>query len=466
MENKINNLSKEDFTVNQTNNQSSSEESRLNQDFSGYSLMKFTLPTIFLMMFSSLYNWVDGYFISNFVSEQAFAAANLTFPWISAILAVGLMIGSGGSAIIAKQLGEKKEHIANNTLSILAVFAVILGILFTVFGTIYLEDILNGLGVTDLLYEDAHIYLKTTMFFSIPLLLQLISQMFFVADGKPELGFKVGFIGGAVNIVLDYLFIIQLDLGIVGAILATGLGATIPALIFVVYFGRKNKQGLKFIFPKFEFNIIKNTCLNGSSEMISGLSTTVTALVLNLTILNIVGESGIVASGVISTAQYLLQSAFLGFSQGVSPIFSYNFGANQTNRLKKLLKLSLIINVIVGVLIFFSTLKLSRFIASVFIDPQSNAFEIAESGLNLLAIAFLFQGVNIFASALFTSLSNGKISALISFSRTFFFYLVFLLILPRFMAVDGIWLAIPFAEASSIIVSILCILKLKKKYKY
>lgn len=441
-------------------------ENWLDQDFKLGSLLKFTIPTVMLMMFSSLYSAVDGYFVSNFVGQNAFASLNLIFPWTSAVIAVGLMLGTGGCAILSKQMGENNVDSAGRNLSLLTVFTIFIGILVTIIGITFTEQIVGFLGATELLSQDAIAYLKLLACFTTPLLLQLTSQMFFIADGRPMFGFGIGIFGGVINMILDYIFVAQMNMGISGASLATGIGYSIPALTFLIYFSRKNKKGLHFKIPKWDSKVIVGACLNGSSEMVTGLAGTITTFLFNIIILSITGEMGVAAVGVIMYAQYLFQSAFLGFSQGVSPVISFNYGAKKPERLRTVIKLSLLINLVAGIAIYLITLLASDVVVGIYLAEGSQVFNLTKSGLLLFALSFLPQGVNIFTSAMFTSFSDGKTSAFISFVRTLLLIVVFVLIFPQIIGENGIWLSVPFAEFISIIISFIFILKNRKKYGY
>ncbi len=451
---------------NATDTSLSETDTRLNQDFNVFSLLKFTMPTVFLMMFASLYTAVDGFFISNFDSENAFASVNIVFPWTSTLLAVGLMLGSGGCAILSRQMGEQKTEQASRNLSQLTLFTILIGLILTAIGVLFAEPISVFLGATDILKEDAVVYLSVISCFAVPSLLQLCSQMFFIADGRPEFGFFIGTLGGITNIVLDYIFIAVFDMGVLGAALATGTGYSIPAITFLLYFARRKKTGLKFAKPKFDLSILVSTCFNGASEMVTGIAGSITAFLFNIIILDIAGETGVVAVGVVMYAQFLFQSAFLGFAQGVSPLISYNYGANKPDRLKFMLKTSIITNLVAGVCIYGFVLLSAGLISDIYLDKTSEAYELTKTGLIIFGISFIPQGVNIFASGMFTALSNGRISAMLSFFRTLLLIVVFVIVLPHIIGITGIWLAIPFAEIISIMISTFVFIKLKNVYNY
>lgn len=438
----------------------------LNQKFSLLSLLKFSFPTVVLMMFFSLYTMVDGFFISNYVGEKAFASVNIVFPFVSAIIAVGTMIGAGGCAIIAKSLGEDDADTARKNLTLITVFALLLSVIIVVLGLSFTKEIVRFLGATDILARDSITYLRMLLFFVPFSILQMISQMFFPLNGKPELGLVVGVAGGITNMVLDYLFIVLLDMGIGGAALATGIGYSIPAIAYILYFAKKRKHELYFKKPKWNAKALLDTCTNGSSEMVTNLAGTVTTFLFNITILKFAGEKGVAAVGVIMYAQFILQSASLGYAQGVAPILGYAYGAENHSQLKVVVKLSCIINIAFSIITYVFTILWANLIAGLFVEKGSETFVITLFGLKLFALSFLFQSFNIFTSAMFTAFSNGKVSAFISLMRTFVLIVLFVLILPQFIGVTGVWLSVPLAEFFALFLSLFFILKGRKTYHY
>lgn len=442
------------------------DNSWLDQDFKLGSLLLFTVPTVLLMMFSSLYSAVDGYFVANFVNENAFASINLVFPWTSFVIAIGLMIGTGGCAILSRQMGEGNTELASRNLSLITLFTIAIGLVLAVIGTTYTEQIISFFGATDVLAPYALTYLQTLAFFAPLLLLLLTSQMFFIADGRPYFGFIIGIVGGVTNMILDFVFIANMDMGVAGAALATGIGYSIPSMTFLLYFSRTKKKNLRFMIPQWNPKFLTQSCFFGSSQMVTGLAGTITTFLFNIIILGISGEIGVAAVGVIMYAQYLFQSAFLGFSQGVSPVISFNYGANRPDRLRTVIRLSLLINLIWGIIIYILTQFGSNFIVGMYLADGSDAYNLTLSGLKLFALSFLPQGINIFASALFTALSNGKIAAIVSFIRTLFLIVLFVLIFPQIIGENGIWLSVPFAEVVTIFVSIFVISRYRKIYNY
>jgi Na+-driven multidrug efflux pump len=287
--------------------------------------------------------------------------------------------------------------------------------------------------------------------------------MFFVVDGKPNLGLIFGVIGGVMNIVLDYVFIVILKMGVSGAAIGTGLGICISAFAFLIYFSKK-KPGLHFVKPKWDGKVLLSTCTNGASEMVTNLAVTITMPLFNITILKFAGESGVAAVGIVMYAQFLLISIFLGYSQGVAPIFGYSYGAKNYAQLKKIFRISLGVVIVASISSYVISMLGADVIIGVFVEKSSNAFALAQHGFYLFSFSFIFMGFNIFSSAMFTALSNGKISAAISFVRTFLFVIVAILVLPLIIGIDGIWIAIPVAEFAAMFVSIFFLVKQRKYY--
>ncbi len=441
------------------------QKNPLDQDFNSKSLLKFTLPPICLMMFSSLYSVVDGLFVANFVGEFAFASLNLVFPWSSFIIAIGLLFGTGGCAILSRTMGEGNLEKAREHLSFLTIVTVLVGLLLTGIGMGFAEDLVRFFGATETLQADCVSYVQYLSAFAVASLLQFISQMFFLAEGKPNLGFGVGVLGGVVNMILDYVFIVLFAWGVKGAALATGIGYCVPAFCFLLYFSRHKNPRLFFAKPRWDGTVLLETLVNGSSEMVSNLAGTITTFLFNRTILIYAGEAGVVAVGVLIYAQFLFQSAFLGYAQGVSPIVGYAYGAKRHARMLSVIRYSLYINVFASVGVYLLLLCSTSGVVSIFLDGNSEAFPLTETALRLFALSFLPQGINIFASALFTACADGKTSAGLSFLRTCFFIVLFVQIVPLWFGVYGVWLSVPFAEAVSLPVSLCCIHQLQKKLK-
>lgn len=438
----------------------------ISQKFNTLSLLKFALPTTVMMMILSVYTMVDGIFVSNFIGENAFSAVNIIFPYSTVVLAIGIMFATGGNAIIAKQLGENKPKEANQNLSLIVLVGTLIGVVALIVGTVFTKQISALLGSTEQLNEYSNAYLFVLALFSPFSILQAFSQMLFVTAGKPNLGLITTTIGGLANILFDWLFIVIFDMGIAGAALGTGISYTIPGITFILYLMSNNNSVLKFEKPKWRYKVLLKTCANGSSELVSNLSNSVITLLFNLILLKYAGEQGVAAIGIILYTQFLLMSVFLGYSQGVAPIFSYAYGADDKAQLKKVFQISIIVIIVSSLAAFFLSMFCSSFLIRIFVKPESAVFSLAKQGFRLFSFSFIFMGINIFASSIFTSFSNGRVSATISFLRTFVFILISILLLPMIFDLNGVWLSVPCAELLAMIVSVIYLKKYKRVYHY
>lgn len=441
-------------------------QNSISKDFGVISLLTFAMPTIIMMIFMSLYTMVDGAFVSQFVGSRALSAVNIVYPVISIIVALGIMFATGGSALIAKKLGENNAKGAREDFSFLLISGIIIGLFMAIFCYALREPILKFLGATESIYEYCYDYLVFLVPFFPFAMLQMLFQYFFVTAGKPGLGMFVTILGGIANIILDYIFIVPMAMGIKGAAIATGIGYSIPAIYGLIYFFF-NKNNSLYITPfKFSVNTLLESSMNGSSEMVTHLSTAITTYLFNIISLKYLGVDGVAAITIILYSQFLLTALYLGYSSGVAPIISYNYGFQNHKRLKKVYKISIIFILIGSISTFFLASTFSQPIIKLFVHDQQEVLILAQNGFDLFSIAYLFMGINIFASALFTALSNGKVSAIISFLRTFAFIIPAIIILPKFIGSSGIWLSVPVAEASGILFSIMYLIKHKKEYQY
>lgn len=438
----------------------------LSKKFTTKSLLKFTIPTIIMMVFMSLYTMVDGIFVANLIGPNALSAVNIAYPAISIIVALAIMLATGGSAVVARKMGEGKSRESKENLTLLFCVGIGIGFLVLIIGCIFTEPIIKMLGASEVLYEYTYDYLKTLMFFAPFAMLQMLFQYFFVTAGKPKMGLFAIIGGGVANIILDYVFIAIFNMGIAGAAVATGIGYCIPAVVGLYYFTFKRNGTLYFAKPKIDIKMIIESCLNGSSEMVTNLAMAITTFLFNIIMLRYLGEDGVAAITIVLYSQFLLTAVYLGFSSGVAPIISYNYGEGNQTELKKLFKISMLFITISSVIIFAASIILSPNIVSVFAKADTKVFEIAINGFLLFAISYLFTGFNIFASSMFTALSNGKVSATISFVRTFVFLVVGILFLPVLIGENGIWLAVPAAEILTIVISFAYMIKLRKHYHY
>ena len=428
----------------------------LGNDFNVKSLMKYVLPTILMMIFMSTYTIVDGLFVANLVGEDALASVNMVWPTFNIILAIGLMLATGGTAVMGKLMGEGKSYDARSFLSILYIVATILGVLFTTIFLIFPEEILWLLGVDNELYSYAINYLITLSCFNTIFFFQVFVQSFFVLAGKPILGFGICFLGGITNIILDYVFISPdiLNLGIIGAGLATGIGNSVPAIFGLLYFSFYRKGTLYFGKPILNIKVLFQSMFNGMSELVSQLAIAITTLLFNVILLDIVGKSGVASITVILYIQLIQTAIYFGYSMGVAPIISFKYGANDTKGLKVVLNISFKFIAIISAFVIIFSLLFGEFAVAIFISRSSETFAMAVNGLKIFSIAYLFMGINVFMSSMFTALSNGKISAILSLSRTLVFLVGALLILPHFFKLNGVWLAVPLAELLACLLSI------------
>lgn len=438
---------------------------KLSKTFTFPSLLKFTCPTMIMMIFFSLYTIVDGIFVSRYVGTDALSAINIVYPIINLIIAIAIMFATGGSAIIARKMGMKKTKEANEDFSLIVVTCIILGTIITVVGLVWINPIIHLLGADNDLFGYCRSYLKILLVFSNFCILQMLFQTFFVTAGRPELGLWLTVFSGIINAILDYVFIALFQMGIEGAAWATIIGQAIPAIFGLFFFARKNNL-LHFVRPKFSFNVLKYSCFNGSSEMVTNLSTAVTTLLFNLFMMKYVGKDGVAAITIVLYAQFLFISLYLGFSGGVAPVISFNYGSRNTIQLKHLYRMCLTFIISSSLIIFILSLLTASPIVAVFSPKNTYTYEIAVRGFYLFSISFLFTGINIFASSMFTAFSDGKTSAIISFLRTFLFIVLGITILPLFLKIDGIWLAIPFAETATLLISCFFLRKKKQIYQY
>lgn len=438
----------------------------LSQNFNLYSLVKFTLPTTIMLVFISLYQMVDGVFVANFVGELALSALNIIYPVPSIILAVSIMLATGGSAIIAKNMGEQKYREARENFSFILLTGFLFGMLFMIFGILFLEETILLLGATPKLYSYCYQYLLILLLSAPLAVFQLLFQTFFVTAGKPHLGLAMTLIGGCVNIVFDYIFIAIFHLGVTGAAIATSMGYAVPAISGLIYFSWNRKGTLYFVRPVFRKKVLLCSCTNGASEMVNNIAVSITTFLFNILMLAYAGEAGVAAVTVVLYAQFLMTSVFMGFSSGIAPIISYNYGRQDHRQLQTVFQISISLITVLSIFVFAIAELLAPWVIRVFSSPGSEVFRIALHGFRLFSLSFLFTGINIFSSSMFTAFSDGKVSAILSFLRTFVFLVLCLLILPVFIDIDGIWIAVPAAEALAFLVSVCYLAIHRKTYHY
>lgn len=436
------------------------------QEFNLISLLRFVAPTVVMLVFMSLYQMVDAVFVSKFVGENALSALNIVYPFPSIVIAVSIMLATGGSAIIARNMGEGKEKEAKENFSFIVLVGAVIGVAIATAGILFIEPLIYMLGATPSLYDYCYEYLFILVL-SVPLsVFQMLFQSFFVTAGKPHLGLTLTVLGGVSNIVLDYVFIVLCGFGVSGAALATSIGYSIPGLFGLIYFAVSRKGTLYFVKPVFRWGVLFKCCINGSSEMVNNLAVAVTTFLFNVLMLKYAGEAGVAAITIVLYAQFLMTSAFMGFSSGIAPVVSFNYGSGNVRQLKKIFKISVWVIAVVSAAVFVIAETCSDVVIMVFTPAGSEVFGLTKYGFAIFSFSFLCTGMNIFASALFTAFSNGKISAILSFLRTFVFLTSCLLFLPLFWGVDGIWLAVPVAEVMALFVSVYYLVRFKKVYQY
>ena len=437
----------------------------LAKDFNFRSLLKFAFPSIIMMIFMSLYSIVDGFFIAQYVDSMALSAANIVYPAVSILLAVGIMFGTGGSAVVAAKIGQGKQEEANRNFSALTLTTLIIGILGAVLGNLFCRQICSLLGATPVLMDYGTAYLRTILFFAPVCLLQALFQSFFVTAGRPGLGLSLTVSAGITNMLLDYLFVVPLHLGVAGAALATGLGQCIPAVAGILYFTFARK-GLRFTRPEFSKGLLSTSCFNGSSEMVSNLSGSLVGILYNIQLMAIARENGVSAYGVLMYVDFIFKAFFFGYSIAVTPVVGYHYGAQNHAELKSLLRKSLIITVLVSLVMTGASVTLAGPIADLFVGYDAALHDMTVNALRIYSVSFLVFGFNIFGSAFFTGLNDGTDSALISFLRTLVFQVAAILLLPRWLDINGIWLAVTAAESLTLLVTVSLLAAKRRKYHY
>ena len=439
---------------------------QLSEHFTYKKLIKFTLPSIAMMIFTSIYGVVDGLFVSNFVGKTPFAAINFIFPVIMILGAVGFMLGTGGTAVVAKTLGEKKEKLANEYFSLLTYVSIVSGAVLTLIGVIAVEPLAKLMGAEGELLYYSVLYARVVLLGLPFFMLQNAFQNFFITAERPKLGLAVTVMAGVTNILLDALLVGILSLGIVGAAAATALSQFVGGVIPLIYFGRKNSSILKLGKTRFYGKTLIKVCINGSSELMSNISSSVVTLLYNGQLLYYIGEDGIAAYGVIMYVCFVFVSIFIGFVIGAAPIVGYNYGANNRVELSNIFRKSVILVGIGGALMLSVAMLSAVPLSMLFVGYDKALYELTLRGFIIFSLHYIFAGFNIFSSAFFTALNNGVISAVISFLRTLVFQCITVLLLPLIMGVDGIWFSVVIAEALTFAVTLFFIVIKRKKYGY
>lgn len=439
---------------------------KLSDHFTYSKLLRFVFPSIIMMVFTSIYGVVDGLFVSNFAGKTAFASINLVMPFVMILGGIGFMIGTGGTALVSKVLGEGKKEKANEFFTMMIIFTLLLGALLSVIGVISMPWVAKFLGATEEMMADCVLYGRIVTGFTVAFMLQNVFQSFLIAAEKPKLGLLATVLAGITNMALDAIFIIVFKWGVAGAAIATGLSQCVGGIFPLIYFLRKNSSLLRLTKTKLEIKPILNACGNGSSELMSNISSSVVSMIYNFQLMKYVGEDGVSAYGVLMYVQFIFVAIYIGYAIGCAPITGYHFGARNHNELKNMLRKSSFLSAVSGVVLTILAIALSSPLAKLFVGYDKELYELTRHAFRLFAYSFLLAGFNIFTSSFFTALNNGAVSAAISFMRTLIFQTSSVLILPIFLGVDGIWWAITVAEIFAFILSLIFLFAKRKKYNY
>lgn len=428
-------------------------------------VLKFAVPTIVMSVFMSFYTMVDGLFVSNLIGTDALSAVNLTSPVISIVTAISTMLATGGSAVIMKKAGEQKVREANEDFTFLIIVNVIAGLAMSVLGYLLMDIIFGNMNLSPEVLDYCYIYLKRYLLFTIPILLMNNFTLYMIAAGKAALSMVCTIMGGILNIVLDYVLIAVFHQGIAGAAIATGLGYSVTAVAGIVLFSNRNSL-LHFVRPVCRVRTFVNASANGSSEMATALVTAITTMMFNWTMLKYVGENGVAAVTIIMYVLMFTTSLYTGYVYGVAPMISFYYGEQNHEKMKKLVQMSLKIIGSIAAAAFAASLILTEPLVSIFARPGNPVCDLAVAGNRICSFALIFIGFNVFASGMFTALSNGLISAVLAFSRSFVFVVIAMLIFPAILGVTGVWVAIPAAELAAVVLSAVMFAKYKKRYNY
>lgn len=439
---------------------------QLSDHFTYKKLLRFVIPSIVMMIFTSVYGVVDGLFVSNFAGKTAFASVNLIMPVLMILGTIGFMIGAGGSAIVSKTLGEGNREKANQYFSMLIYTSIIGGIVLTIAGQIFLRPVSIMLGAKGDMIDNCVQYGRIIISALVPFMLQNVFQSFLITAEKPHFGLFITVMAGCTNMLLDFLFVGVLKWGITGAAAATAISQCIGGLIPLIYFLRKNSSILRLTKARFNGRILLKTCTNGSSELMTNISMSLVTILYNFQLMRFAGQDGIVAGGVIMYAGFIFAAAFIGYSIGCAPIIGYNFGAQNHSELKNLFKKSMVIIGVSGVIMFVLSVFTSHPLSKIFVGYDSGLLDMTSRAFKIYSLSFIIWGFNIFGSAFFTALNNGLVSAVISFLRTLLFQTIVVIILPVFLGLDGIWFANVAAELLSLAVTAGFFIGEKNKYHY
>lgn len=441
-------------------------EIKLSDHFTYKRLFRFVIPSIVMMIFTSIYGVVDGFFVSNYVGKTEFAAVNLIIPFTMILSAFGFMIGTGGSALVSMKLGQKMKKEANEIFSMLIKVTIIVGVILSVLGVVFTRDIAILLGATEDLLEPCVTYGRILLIALVPFMLQNVFQSFLVTAEKPKLGLIVTVAAGLTNVVLDFFLIGVIRGGVVGAALATGISQVVGGVIPLIYFCRKNSSELRLVPAKVNFRALGKTCFNGSSELMTNISMSLVSMLYNLQLLKYAGENGIAAYGVIMYVNFIFVAVFIGYAIGTAPIIGYNYGSGNKVELKNVFRKSICFNLVTGVFMCVIAIGMASLLAGIFVGYDEELYEMTKRGFIFYSLSFVVMGINIYGSSFFTALSNGLVSALISFLRTLLFQMIAVLVLPLLFGLDGIWISVVVAEVMALVVTVFFFVTKKKRYGY
>ncbi|MBQ8606490.1 MAG: MATE family efflux transporter [Clostridia bacterium] len=439
---------------------------QLSDHFTYKKLIRFTLPSVAMMIFTSIYGVVDGFFVSNYVGKTPFAAVNFIMPVIMILGALGFMIGTGGCALFSKTLGEGDKKKANELFSMLIYVSIILGVFVALLGIVFIRPVASMLGATGQLLEYCVLYSRI-IFIALPaFMLQIEFQSFFITAEKPQLGLITTIISGCANMVLDWLFIAVFGWDIAGAASATAISQALGGIIPLFYFFSKNDSLLRLTKTSFDRYAFIKTCTNGSSELMSNISMSLVGMLYNVQLMKYAGENGVAAYGVMMYVTMIFIAIFIGYSIGTAPVIGFHFGAKNSGELKSLLRKSSVILTVCSVFMLICGIALAKPLSLIFVSYDKELFEMTFKGFIIYSFSFLFSGIAIFGSSFFTALNNGFISALISFLRTLVFQIIAVMVFPLIWGLDGIWISVVIAELLATVVTFIFIFALRKKYNY
>ena len=439
---------------------------QLSDHFTIRKLLRFVLPSIVMMVFTSIYGVVDGLFVSNFVGKTPFAAINLVMPFLMILGGFGFMIGTGGSALVAKIMGTGDDETANRYFSMLIKLTLVSGLVLSILGVALMEPISRLLGATDAMLADCVRYGRVVLAFNAAFMLQNVFQAFLIAAEKPKLGLYATVAAGVTNMALDALFIAGFGWGVEGAALATGLSQCVGGVFPLIYFARPNTSRLRLVRARIEWRAMGQACFNGASELMSNISGSLVSMLYNFQLLRFAGENGVAAYGVLMYVQFIFIAIYIGYAVGSAPIVSFHFGAENHAELKSMLKKSAALTAAAGAILTVAAYLLAEPLAKVFVGYDAELLALTSRAFRLYALSFLIMGFNVYASSFFTALGDGVTSALISFLRTLAFQVIAILLLPMLLGIDGIWLAVTAAELAALAVSAAMLLTKDKVFHY